>query len=262
MWGDGGESDVVYISDLQDGSVPLLVVIHGGPQSAMLNHFNYRWNLATMASQGYGVLAVNFHGSTGFGARFCDSIRNDWGGKPLEDILRGTDLVLEKFPYLSAERTAALGASYGGYMVNWINGHSDRFRCLVNHDGVFSLRSQYFTNDELWFPEWEFGLPWERPDEYDKWSPDGFVSQWRTPTLVIHGGQDFRVCETEGIATFTALQRRGVPSQLLYFPDENHWVLKPLNSLKWHSTVFSWLHRWLQVVDVNVDEKVKNEAVV
>eukprot|EP01034_Spumella_vulgaris_P023629 gene23629-29868_t len=265
VWCSGGESEFMPISDLKNSSVPLLVVIHGGPQSSMLNHWNYRWNLATLASQGYGVLAVNFHGSTGFGTPFCDSIRNDWGGKPFDDIMRGTDFILEKFSYLDASRTAALGPSYGGYMINWINGHTDRFKCLVNHDGIFSLRSQYFSNEELWFPEWEFGLPWERPEEYLKWSPDTYVAEWKTPTLVIHGGRDYRVCETEGIATFTALQRRGVPSQMLYFPDENHWTLKPINSLKWHSTVFEWLHRWLQV-DISsssslVDEEDKEEEI-
>ncbi len=259
---DDNQYNGLQSENLPEKSIPLLIIIHGGPQSAILNAWNYRWNLAAFASQGYGVFAINFHGSTGYGESFTDSIRNDWGGKPFEDIMIGVDFILSQYKYLDRNRVAALGASYGGYMINWINGHSDRFRCLVNHDGVFSLVSQYYTTEELWFPgklivypcclfmmnsflEWEFGLPWEKPDDYRRWSPESHVANWKTPTLVIHGGKDMRVPETEGIATFTSLQRRNIPSKLLYFPDECHWVLKPINSAYWYNTIFSWLKQWL-----------------
>jgi dipeptidyl aminopeptidase/acylaminoacyl peptidase len=156
--------------------------------------------------------------------------------------------ILGQYSYLDADRVGALGASYGGYMINWINGHNESglFKCLVNHDGIFSLRNLYYTTEELWFPEFEFGLPWVEKEMYDRWSPDSFVEKWNTPTLVIQGGKDYRVCDTEGISTFTALQRRGIESRLLHFPDENHWVLKPSNSLVWHDTVFKWLDKHLK----------------
>lgn len=234
------------------GSVPLLVVIHGGPQVAFMNLWNARWNIGTMAARGFGVLAVNYHGSSGFGQKFTDSIRKDWGGAPYEDIMTGLDYILKEHAYLDTHNVAALGGSYGGYMVNWINGHTDRFKCLVCHAGIFSLRNQYFNTEELFFPEWEFGTPWENPQEYLKQSPDSFVQNWKTPCLVIHGGKDFRVCETEGISCFTALQRKGIDSKFLYFPDENHWILKPLNSLKWYNTVFSWLDSYLRPTGADV----------
>lgn len=227
------------------GSVPLLVIVHGGPQAAMLNAWNYRWNLAAFASQGYAVLSINFHGSSGFGSAFQDSIRRDWGGAPFEDIMKGIDFTLKRYPYIQSDRIAALGASYGGYMMNWINGHTDRFRCLVNHAGIYSLRSEYCTTEELFFPEWDLGVPWQHPEVYQQWSPDGFVENWKTPTFVIHGGKDFRVPESEGIATFTTLQRKGIPSQFLHFADEGHWVLQPANSLQWYTEVLAWLSKWL-----------------
>eukprot|EP00981_Chlorochromonas_danica_P005895 scaffold1208_cov163-Ochromonas_danica.AAC.22 len=227
-------------------SVPLLVIIHGGPQAAMLNAWNYRWNLAAFASQGYAVMAVNFHGSTGFGSNFQDAIRKDWGGAPFEDIMKGLDFILAKYFYLNPNRVAALGASYGGYMINWLNGNTNRFRCLINHAGIYSLRSEYCTTEELFFPEWELGKPWEEPEVYARWSPDSFVKNWQTPTFVIHGGKDFRVPETEGLATFTTLQRRGIPSQLLYFADEGHWILQPHNSIQWYTEVLAWLKKWLR----------------
>ena len=193
------------------------------------------------------MIAVNFHGSTGFGQAFTDSITGDWGGKPFEDLMKGLDHALANYPWLDSDRVGALGASYGGWMINWINGHTRRFKCLVNHDGGFDEFANYFTTEELWFPEWEFkGTPWERPELYDKFSPSRYVSEWATPTLVIHGANDFRVVDAEGIATFTALQRRGIPSQLLYFPDENHWILKAKNSIVWHNTVLAWLDKWLK----------------
>ncbi|CAM9240815.1 unnamed protein product [Ectocarpus fasciculatus] len=238
---------VTLDGDLGDAAVPLLLIVHGGPQGAIMNSWNYRWNMSIFAAQGYGVLAVNFHGSVGYGQAFTDSIRGDWGGGPFQDCILGVDYILSQHRYLDEDRVAALGASYGGYMVNWMNGHTKRFKCLVNHDGIFSLRSLYYVTEELWFPEWEFGLPWteEGSAEYRKWSPDEFVSEWSTPTLVVQGGKDYRVCEGEGISTFTALQRKGVPSRLLFFEDEGHWVLKPQNSEMWYRTLFQWLEQWL-----------------
>ena len=226
------------------GSVPLVMIIHGGPQGAVNNAWNYRWNLSYYASLGYGVVCVNFHGSTGWGVEYVDSIRTEWGGQPYRDCMAGVDFILKEKAYLNKDKVGALGASYGGYMINWINGHADKdkFQCLVNHDGIFGLKNLYYTTEELWFPEWEFGIPHgEDSSQYDKWDPSLFVKDWKTPTLVIQGGKDYRVVDTEGIATFTALQRLGIESKMLYFPDENHWVLKPLNSLKWHKTVTEWI---------------------
>jgi dipeptidyl aminopeptidase/acylaminoacyl peptidase len=226
---------------------PVAFVIHGGPQGAIEDHFHYRWNLQAFAGAGYAVIAVNFHGSTGFGQAFTDSISGDWGGKPFEDLMKGLDYALANYAWLDSQRVGALGASYGGWMINWINGHTNRFKCLVNHDGGFDEFANYFTTEELWFPEWEFkGVPWEKPELYDKFSPSRYVGKWQTPTLVIHGANDFRLVDAEGIATFTALQRRGIPSQLLYFPDENHWVLKPKNSIVWHDTILGWMEKWLK----------------
>jgi dipeptidyl aminopeptidase/acylaminoacyl peptidase len=226
---------------------PVAFVIHGGPQSATEDTFHYRWNLQAFAGAGYAVVAVNFHGSVGFGQRFTNSISGDWGGRPFDDLMKGLDFALQTYPWLDENRLAGLGASYGGWMVNWINGHTDRFRCLVNHDGGFDEFSSYYATDELWFPEWEFGgTPWTKPELYEKFSTGRYVANWKTPTLVIHGAKDYRLTDTEGISTFTALQRRGIPSQLLYFQDEGHWVLKPRDSILWHETILSWLERWLK----------------
>jgi dipeptidyl aminopeptidase/acylaminoacyl peptidase len=226
---------------------PVALIIHGGPQGAIEDQFNYRWNSEAFTGAGYAVVAINFHGSTGFGQAFTDSISGDWGGKPFEDLMKGLDYALATYPWLDGTRVAALGASYGGWMINWINGHTDRFKCLVNHDGGFDEFSNYFTTEELWFPEWEYkGTPWEKPELYDRFSPARYVANWRTPTLVIHGAKDYRLADSEGIATFTALQRRGIPSRLLYFPDENHWVLQSKNSILWYETVLAWLQEWLK----------------
>jgi dipeptidyl aminopeptidase/acylaminoacyl peptidase len=232
----------------EDGKkYPVAFVIHGGPQGAIEDHFHYRWNPQAFAGAGYAVICVNFHGSTGFGQAFTDSISGDWGGKPYEDLMKGLDHALATYSWLDGNRVGALGASYGGWMINWINGHTTRFKCLVNHDGGFDEFANYYTTEELWFPEWEFkGLPWEKPELYDKFSPSRYVKNWQTPTLVIHGANDFRLVDAEGIATFTALQRRGIPSQMLYFPDENHWILKSKNSIVWHDTIIGWLDKWLK----------------
>ncbi len=225
---------------------PVAFLIHGGPQGSFGNDFHYRWNPQVYAGAGYAVIMVDFHGSTGYGQAFTDSIGDDWGGKPFEDLQKGLDAALNRYAWMDGERVAALGASFGGYMVNWIAGNwPDRFRCLVNHDGNLCERIAYYDTEELWFPEWERrGTPWDKPQAYEKHNPINHVGNWKTPMLVIHGGRDYRVVDTQGISTFTALQRRGIPSKLLYFPDENHWVLKPANSIQWHDTVIAWLDQW------------------
>ncbi len=225
---------------------PVAFLIHGGPQGSFGNDFHYRWNPQVYAGAGYAAIMIDFHGSTGYGQAFTDSIRGDWGGKPLEDLQKGLASALERYPWMDGDKVCALGASYGGYMINWIAGNwPDRFKCLVAHDGNLDERFAYFDTEELWFPEWEHhGTPWDNPESYAKHNPIDHVGKWKTPMLVIHGGKDYRVVESGGFATFTALQRRGVPSKFLYFPDENHWVLKPQNSVYWHQTVLGWLDQW------------------
>jgi dipeptidyl aminopeptidase/acylaminoacyl peptidase len=225
---------------------PVAFLIHGGPQGSFGDHFHYRWNPEAYAGAGYAAIMIDFHGSTGYGQAFTDAIRGDWGGAPYEDLMKGLDFALAKYAFLDGERVGALGASYGGYMINWIAGQTDRFRCLVNHDGNLDERLAYFDTEELWFPEWEHGLPWEDPESYAKHNPIEHVGKWKTPMLVIHGALDYRVVDTQGMSTFTALQRRGIPSKFLHFPDENHWVLKPLNSRFWHQNVLGWLDQWLK----------------
>jgi dipeptidyl aminopeptidase/acylaminoacyl peptidase len=224
---------------------PLLVLIHGGPQGVWPDGWSFRWNAQVFASAGYVVFMPNPRGSVGWGQEFIDDVNADWGGRAYEDILRGTDFA-EALPYVERGRTAAAGASYGGYLINWIAGHTDRYKALVTHDGVFDLPSMYGATEELWFVDWEFKGPfWDQPELYARWSPSQHVKNFRTPTLVIHGEQDHRVPLEQGLGMFTALQRRGVPSRLLVFPDENHWVLKPANSVRWYEEVLGWLERWL-----------------
>ena len=227
---------------------PIAFVVHGGPQVSFGSLWTYRWNAQTFAGGGYAVVMIDFHGSPGYGQAFTDSISRDWGGKPLIDLQKGLAAAIGKYPWLDGERACALGASYGGFMMNWIEGHwPDRFRCIVNHDGLFDQRMMYYATEELWFPEWEFGAPqYENPQAYEAVNPVDFVSKWKTPMLVIHGEQDFRIPYPEGIAAFTALQRRGIESKLLVFPDENHWVLKPANSVLWYHTVLEWLDTHLK----------------
>ena len=227
---------------------PVAFLIHGGPQGSFGNHFHYRWNPQAYAGAGYAAVMVDFHGSTGYGQAFCDSIRGDWGGKPLEDLKKGLAAALAKYPWMDGNRVGALGASFGGYMINWIAGNwPDRFKCLVAHDGNIDERAAYFETEELWFPEWDhMGTPWDNPKGYEKHNPVNFIKNWKTPTLVIHGALDFRVVETQGLGAFNVLQRRGIPSKLLYFPDENHWVLRPANSILWHETVIGWLDQWVK----------------
>jgi dipeptidyl aminopeptidase/acylaminoacyl peptidase len=250
----GANGDTVYgwvtrPAGFQPGrKYPLVLLIHGGPQGSFNNEFHYRWNPQVYAGAGYAVVTVDFHGSTGYGQAFTDAIRMDWGGKPLVDIQKGLEAALQRNPWIDGDRACALGASYGGFMTNWIAGNwPDRFKCLVTHDGVFDQRMMYYGTEELWFPEWEQGGPyWQNPASYEKHNPVQFVERWRTPMLVVHSALDYRIPEDQGIAAFNALQRRGIPSQFLFFPDENHWVLKPANSLLWHETVLAWLDRWLK----------------
>jgi dipeptidyl aminopeptidase/acylaminoacyl peptidase len=231
-----------------DKKYPVAFLIHGGPQGSFGNHFHYRWNAQAYAGAGYAAIMVDFHGSIGYGQAFTDSIRDDWGGKPLEDLKKGLAAALERYPWMDGDRVGALGASFGGYMVNWIAGNwPDPFQCLVNHDGSLDERMSYFDTEELWFPEWDhLGTPWDNHEGYEKHNPVTYIGNWKAPMLVIHGASDFRVPETQGIGTFNALQRLGIPSKLLYFPDENHWVLKPHNSILWHETVIAWLDQWLR----------------
>jgi dipeptidyl aminopeptidase/acylaminoacyl peptidase len=229
---------------------PLKFLIHGGPQGAWGDSWTYRWNAELFAAtgnngNGYVVVMINFHGSTGYGQKFCDSISGDWGGKPCVDLMKGLDYVEKTFPFIDKNREAALGASYGGYMANWLLGHTDRFKCIVSHDGTFNTESVYGTTEELWFPEWEFkGPPWKNRDLYRKWSPHLFADKFETPTLVVHGQNDYRLDVSQGFDLFTTLQRLKVPSKMLYFPDEGHWVLKPQNSRLWYKTVNDWVDQW------------------
>jgi dipeptidyl aminopeptidase/acylaminoacyl peptidase len=227
---------------------PVAFLVHGGPQGSFGNDFHYRWNPQAYTGAGYAAVMVDFHGSTGYGQAFTDAIRGDWGGKPLVDLQKGLAAALEKYPWMDGDRVGALGASFGGYMMNWIAGNwPDRFKCLVNHDGNLDERLAYYDTEELWFPEWDhMGTPWDNPEGYEKHNPVNFVQNWQTPMLVIHGALDYRVVDTQGMSTFTILQRRGIPSKFLYFPDESHWVLKPQNSIQWHDTVIEWLDDWVK----------------
>ncbi len=226
---------------------PAVQLIHGGPQGAWGDDFHFRWSYQMFAAPGYVIWAVNFHGSTGYGQDFTDAVSRDWGGAPYQDLLLGTDYVLKNYPFIDAGRLGAAGASYGGFMINWIAGHENPFKCLVSHDGVFDQRSMYGATEELWFPEWEFGGPyWKNPELYEKWSPSNLAGNFKTPMLVIHGEHDYRVPYTQGLQLFTALQRQGVDSQLLFFPDEDHFVTKPQNARLWWHTVHNWLGRYLK----------------
>ena len=225
---------------------PIAFLIHGGPQGSFGNGWSYRWNPQTYAGQGFAVVMIDFHGSTGYGQAFTDAISGHWGDRPLEDLQKGYAHALKKYRFLDSRRACALGASYGGYMVNWIAGNwPEPWKCLVNHDGVFDARMMGYATEELWFTEWENGgTPYDVPQNYEKFNPVNHVAKWRVPMLVVQGELDYRIPPEQGIATFTALQRKGIESQLLLFPDENHWVLKPQNSILWHDTVNNWLKRW------------------
>jgi dipeptidyl aminopeptidase/acylaminoacyl peptidase len=221
---------------------PMILLIHGGPQGQWGDQFHYRWNAQMFASRGYVAVLINPRGSTGYGQRFTDEISRDWGGKPYVDLMAGVDYLLKSYPFIDGKRIAGAGASYGGYMINWILGHTNRFRCLVSHDGVFNIKSMYGTTEELWFPEWEFGgTLYDKPELYDKWNPLAFAKNFKTPTLVVHGQVDYRLDVSEGFQLFTALQRQGIKSKMLYFPDEGHFVARPANAELWYKTVLDWI---------------------
>lgn len=222
---------------------PVAFLIHGGPQGSFGNGWSYRWNPQTYAGQGYAVVMIDFHGSTGYGQAFTDAISQHWGDRPLEDLQKGWAAAQKKYDFLDGDKACALGASYGGFMVNWIAGNWNQpWKCLVSHDGVFDQRMMGYATEEMWFTEWENGgTPYDNPKGYEKFNPVNHVAKFRVPMLVIHGQQDFRIPAEQGIALFQALQRKGVESKFLYFPDENHWVLKPQNSVQWHDTVNGWL---------------------
>jgi dipeptidyl aminopeptidase/acylaminoacyl peptidase len=224
---------------------PVKFLIHGGPQGAWGDDWSYRWTPELFAANGYVVIMINFHGSTGYGQKFIDTINGDWGGAPYEDLMKGLDYAEQTYPFIDKTRECALGASYGGYAINWILGHTDRFKCLVSHDGMFNAESAWGTTEELWFNDWEFkGTPYDNRESYVKWSPHQYAKNFKTPTLVIHGQRDYRLDVSEGFQLFTTLQMEGVPSEMLYFPDEGHWVLKPQNSELWYKTVNDWVDRW------------------
>jgi dipeptidyl aminopeptidase/acylaminoacyl peptidase len=222
-------------------------LIHGGPENAWGDGWSYRWNPELFAASGYVVVMINFHGSTGYGQKFIDTINGDWGGAPFEDLMKGLDYAEQHYPFIDKDRECALGASYGGYMANWILGHTNRFKCIVSHDGMFNTESAWGTTEELWFNEWEFrGTPYTNRDLYRKWSPHLSTTSFKTPTLVVHGQLDYRLDVSEGYQLFTTLQRLEIPSKMLYFPDEGHWVLKPQNSRLWYETVNGWVDQWVK----------------
>jgi dipeptidyl aminopeptidase/acylaminoacyl peptidase len=225
---------------------PVAVLLHGGPQTSHLNEFSYRWNPQIFAGSGYAVLALDLPGSTGYGQDMTDAVSGDWGGAPYEDLMAGIAKTLEQFPYLDRSRMAALGPSYGGYLVYWLAGRDHPFRCLVSHAGVFDRQAFYYQTDELWFAEWEGGgPPWVNPEGHLRHNPAQGVKAWRTPILITHGEQDFRVPLIQSLAAFSTLQRLGVPAKLLVFPDEGHWILKPRNLTQWYDVVLAWLKTWL-----------------
>jgi len=230
---------------------PVKFLIHGGPQGAWGDAWSYRWNAELFAANGYVVVMINPRGSTGYGQAVVDGVNGDWGGKPFSDLMEGLDAAERKFPFIDKNRECALGASYGGYMANWVLGHTDRFKCIVSHDGMFNAESAFGSTEEDWFNIWEFkGHPWDyygKPDSenpFRKWSPMLSAKNFKTPTLVVHGQLDYRLDVSEGFQLFDTLQLLKVPSKMLYFPDEGHWILKPQNSRLWWKTVNDWVDEW------------------
>ena len=258
----GGYNDTVYgwimkpINFDETKKYPVALLIHGGPESSWTSGWSYSWNPTMYAQQGYAVVMINPHGSTGVSSQFQNAVRNDWGGVPYQDIITGINYAVNNYNFLDKDKICAAGGSYGGYMINWINGHTDMFKCLVNHDGAFSVISKFYGTEELWFQKAEF-CPTDKigcnpfdgkeiRDGYEKNSPERFVKNWNTPTLIIHGGRDMRVPLTEGLQAFTALQLKNVDSQFLYFPLENHWTLNPPNQIQWYKSVDSWFEKYLK----------------
>ena len=248
----GAGGDTVWGQIIKPSSdaekLPMLFLVHGGPQGSFGNSWSTRWNPKVMAAQGYAVVTIDFHGSAGYGQDFMDSINQDWGGKPLTDLKLGLAAAGVKDAQIDTSNACALGASYGGYMMNWISSQwNDAFKCIVNHAGLFDMRSFYYATEELWFPIWDFGGTYEEQSAlYEKWNPVNHVDKWQTPTLVIHGEKDFRVPYGQSLMAYTALQEKGIESRLLVFPDENHWILKGKNSVQWHGEVFDWVNHYLK----------------
>jgi len=251
FWSDGAEGakvqSILVKPPFFDSSkkYPFIFLIHGGPQGHWVNDFHYRWNIQMFAAKGYVVVAPNPRGSTGYGQKFTDEISRDWGGKVYNDLMNAYDYAVKNYSFIDSKNTFAAGASFGGYMINWIEGHTDRFNALVCHDGVYDLTSMYGSTDELWFPEWEYnGTPWENKAMYEKWSPNMFVKNFKTPMLIVHGAFDFRVPFSQAMELFTALQKMNVKSKMLYFPDETHFVTKPQNAKLWWKTIFDWFNEF------------------
>ncbi|MGO9480259.1 MAG: prolyl oligopeptidase family serine peptidase [Candidatus Kryptoniota bacterium] len=227
---------------------PMIYLVHGGPQEQWMDEFHYRWNAELFAAPGYVTVMVNPRGSTGYGQKFTEEISGDWGGKVYVDLMDGVDYVTGHYSFINKDKIAAAGASYGGYMMNWMEGHNDRgiFKCFVSHDGLYDAASAFGSTEELWFPIWEFkGTPWSNPEMYKKWSPSSYVKNFTTPMLVIHGQNDFRLDVSQGFQLFAALQLQGVPSKMLYFPNEYHFVAKPQDSRLWYNTVLSWIGKYI-----------------
>lgn len=231
----------------EDAKYPAILLIHGGPEGFWGYDWTYRWNAQVFAAAGYVVVEPNPRGSVGYGQTFIDQINNDWGGKAFDDLMAVTDHILAEMPYVDGSRLTAAGGSYGGYMADWIEGHTQRFKAIISHAGVYDLPSEFGATEELWFPLWEFsGPPWDKPEEYSKWSPSTYVKDFHTPMLVIAGEQDFRVPYTQSLQLFTALQLQKISSKLVVYPDEGHWILKPQNSLMWYHTFIDWLDSWVK----------------
>ena len=245
--GDKVQGYIMKPPNFEEGrKYPAIHLIHGGPQGMWGNNFHFRWNYQMFAARGYVVYMINFHGSSGYGQKFTDTISGHWGDYPYEDLVKGTEYVLQNYDFIDPDRLGAAGASYGGFMINWIAGNENPYKCLVSHDGVYDQVSMWGATEELWFPEWEFGgVPWQEGTTFDKWSPSRLAGNFKTPTLVIHGEKDYRVPYTQGLQMFSALQRQGVPSRLLYFPDEDHFVQKPQNARLWWQTVHEWFASYL-----------------
>ena len=253
FWVDGAEGAKVQSFMIRPPNFtpgrkyPVLMLIHGGPQGFWGHAWTYRWNAQVFAAAGYVVVMPNPRGSTGYGQKFTDEINNDWGGRAFDDIMAVADHIVSDVPFADGSKMGAAGGSYGGYMIDWILGHTQRFKALVTHDGVYDLVSEFGATEELWFPIWEYGgTPWDKPENYAKWSPSTYVPEFHTPTLVIHGEQDFRVPYNQALELFTALQLQKVPSKLMIFPDEGHWVLKPQNSILWYKTFIDWMDFWVK----------------
>ena len=247
----GADGDTVWGQVIKpDGAprgTPTAYLVHGGPQGSFGDGWSFRWNPKIFASHGLSTVTVDFHGSTGYGQAFTDSINKDWGGKPLTDLKLGLAAAAKFDPSVTPDNACALGASYGGYMMNWFMGQwPDQFKCIVNHAGLFDMRAFYYSTEELWFPEWDFGGSYyEQSALYEKWNPVHHVTAWKTPVLFTHGEKDFRIPYTQSLMGFTAAQRQDIPSKLLVFPEESHWINKPQNSIQWHRNVFAWLDKWL-----------------